>query len=264
MRFNIFLLFSLFVYTSCLELPTDTAIPADKVLSVSGLLRNNTNTQEIYLSKGCFVIDSFRYSEELSVSNAEITLLEGRNQYSFIEDDSLKGKYILNNWSPIGNFNYTITIRHDAYPYIETNTLFPDLGDFDVKYIFDKAGNLLLTWNPINNCTGYRVDLLIWKWRYTFHNKLYKEYYWAHTYWGNTTDTKTKIENFLITDRGKMTDIKVIISAEDKNYYNYLKFSNTYDPLDFHLIDYGNYSTIDNAVGFIGSSYTDSIIIKRQ
>ncbi len=255
-------------FFSCMETPVEVTIPAEKILCVSGLLVNN-HKQYIYLFRGRSAQDSLfndykHNSQKIGISNALLTLQDGDNTLIYREDSVFVGRYILDNWKPAGNQRYTIRIKHRDYPDIETSTLFPDTGDFNIRYAFNNAGDLELSWDTIYNSYGYAVYVNGWVFGF-FGPEPVKKYYWR--YWGGMhitpTERLTLSKNSLL-NMHKIVDLKIIISALDKNYYNWRRYINRYNPLDFHFIDYGNYSTIDNAVGYIGSAYSDSIIIRRH
>ncbi|MBD3224524.1 MAG: DUF4249 family protein [Caldithrix sp.] len=265
MNFKIYicpLILLIMMLHSCLEVPVDSVTPANKSFSVSGLLQNNTTVQKIFLYRGSF-IDSIQIEQKLSVSEADVTLTGKKNSFVFHESDSIQGMYVLRNWRPQGNTKYALSIQHDDYATVTGETTFPDYGPFNPSFHFDQSGNLLLSWDDITNAYGYFIDIYLW--RYGYRNGFEeKEHYWGGEIYKKTTFTSIKIDKKFLIFRNTEVDIKVIISAIDRNYYAYLKFDDAYDPLDFHLIDYGNFSVVDNGLGFIGSAYADSLIIERD
>ncbi len=249
------------LFVSCLELPEDVNLPAEKVLSVSALLQNDVAEQRLYLYRGGAVSDTSN-PDIFRVSGADVRLSVNGLTYNYTESDTSKGCYVLENFSPQGKTLYRLIVNHPSFPQIRAETLYPAIQDFNWSYFFDSEGNLHLSWRKNAYCAGYRVDM--YQWKYGFHNGWEEEYFWGSELYYFTPDTFLIIEEKALLYQNRKVDLKFFVFAVDKNYYDYSRFRTYFDPLDFRLVDYGNFSTVENGLGYFGSAYRDSLIITRN
>lgn len=253
--------------TSCLELPVYP--PSSRIIAVSGILQNRTDFQRIYLTRGSSdslisgtdTLNIDGIYEELSVNDAEVTLSWSGNFITYTKTDSLPGEYFLESWTPIPGKTYYLKIHHPDFPDIRASTRVPEAGPFNLKYDFTTEGDLNLSWDKIPDSYGYLV--WIYQWKDYYDENFQKFYRWSPDYYFLTQSPSNTVNKKFLLHRDKETDLKIICSAIDENYYNFLKLNNQKNPFDFNLFEYGNYSTVENGVGYLGSASVDSLIILR-
>lgn len=173
------------------------------------------------------------------------------------------GEYLLQDFLPKSLGNYTILINKNGFPQLKAFTEYPQKDDFRINYHFNVSGDLTLNWNPINHSAGYRVDIYTLQYGY-YHNWEQKEWYWAHRNEKVSRSSNIYFDKSFTTVKNKRARLKIIIWAIDENYLLFLKFRFSYNPNEFHLIDFGNFSMVDNGLGYIGSAYCDSLIIEND
>ncbi|MHB2153820.1 DUF4249 family protein [Calditrichota bacterium GD2] len=254
--------------SGCLTPPNSNVISSEKALIVSGVLQNMEDYQKIKLYRAFTVneIDSINRNEwwetfvyDFGISGAEIYLIASDSIYVFNENVNNKGEYILNNFIPESGKNYKIQIKKEGFGSIAGHTTYPHKQAFEITYGFNKNGDLNLHWNEILGAKGYRVD--IYRWEREKHGPL------DYCHWGLKRQfleikSEITIAKEIIQYKDRVKKIKILIWAMDENYYQFYNFQNYYDPFEFHLIDYGNFSTVENGLGYFGSVYGDSIIIE--
>jgi len=260
-----FILLSLLI-TACLELPVNPE--SNHIISISGILQNRTNTQRLYLFKGSsdtLYADSNKFDikyNSLEISGAVITLTGSDIIKTYIENDSISGEYFLKGWKPEAGKSYHLKIHHPLFPDVTASTRIPDSDLFNFSYNFFNSGDLHFSWDDLPGSYGYLIWIYQWK---DFYDENFNKYYaWGSDYYVLSKSSSQTIKEEYLLHKAKMVDLKIICSAIDKNYYNFLKLKSTKDPFDFRLFEYGNYSTVKNGVGYFGSALVDSIIIYRN
>ena len=260
MKLSFIVSFILFFVYSCIQPPEGNIYNPEKMISIYGVLSNQKDIQYLFLSK-ILNKNSIKYVDDLGVTGAEVILTDQITDYSFSENDSLPGRYELINFKPVTGKEYKIKIQHQDFLTITASTIYPVVSDFEVKYIIDEDENIRLEWRHIGQTAGYKLD--IYEWRKIMIN--WNEEVWK---WILTTTQTTQNNIFMVKKEyyqyeGNWTKVKIVISAVDQNYYQYLTFDFYYDPLDFKLQAPANFSTVENGLGFFGSAYSDSLIIHK-
>ncbi len=255
------------LFSACLRTPDSSVVPPEKLLVLNGVLQNIKNYQIVKLYRAFSVqeIDSIaelsredKLSFYFGISDAEVVLLSNDSIYNFEENILKKGEYLLKNFKPESGKEYKIQIKKEGFKTLIGFTKYPVKMPLNITYHFNDKGDLYLIWNPINGAKGYRIDLYRWE------RIRYGPYdYYQFGYLGAYMRTKS---NLIVTkERFNYKDIvqkiKILVWAIDDNYYQFYNFNNYYHPFEFHLIDYGNFSTVQNGLGYFGSAYADSIII---
>ncbi len=264
---KILIIVVIYLLSSCLKIPNSSVVPPDEMLVLSGVLQNIRPYQKIKLFRAFSAqeIDSLNNSyleDSLSfyfgISGAEIVLSTLDSNYRFVENINKKGEYLLNDFLPKSGEDYFIQIKKEGFKPLVGHTKYLNKQPFNIQYQFNKNGDLKLFWNKIDGARGYRIDLFRWE-RIKYGPLDY--YTWGLKRIYLETNTEIQIPQSVFQYKNNITKIKLLIWAVDENYYQYYNFENYYDPFEFHLIDYGNFSTVENGLGYFGSVYGDSIII---
>ena len=256
------------LFSACLKTPDSSVVSPEKLLVLSGVLQNIKNYQIVKLYRA-FSVQEIDSIVELSIedtldfyfgiSDAEVVLLSNDSIYNFEENILKKGEYLLKNFKPESGKEYKIQIKKEGFKTLIGHTKYPIKMPFNLTYRFDDKGDLHLNWGLINEAKGYRIDLYRWE-RIRYGPYDYYQFGYLRAYMKTTSNLIIPKQQFNYKDA--VQKIKILVWAIDENYYQFYNFHNYYHPFEFHLIDYGNFSTVQNGLGYFGSAYGDSMIIE--